>query len=151
MEKKDRIRKENLLSKGLNRINGNILVFLFFLLLSFVFWYLNSLSKEIDTTLRYPVTYSNIPGGNPQESHLPPRLNLMFKGHGYSILRLKLTASQHPVVIDFSEVSYKHDLKSGSDDYYIITAPLITSFNAQLTSDSKITTIKPDTLFFSLE
>ncbi len=64
MVKKDETRNGNPSGKGLTRINRNILIFLFFLLLSFVFWYLNSLSKEIDTTLRYPVTYTNIPGGS---------------------------------------------------------------------------------------
>jgi hypothetical protein len=148
MEKKDVIRSGNPSGKGLNRVNRNILIFLFFLLLSFVFWYLNSLSKEIDTILRYPVSYANIPGGNAPEGILPSRLNLMFKGSGYSILRLKLSGNRHPVVIDFSEVNYKHDQTS---DYYIITAPLITSFNVQLMSGCRITSIKPDTIFFSLK
>jgi hypothetical protein len=148
MEKKDETRSGNPSGKDLNRINRNILIFLFFLLLSFVFWYLNSLSKEIDTTLRYPVAYTNIPGGSSPEGNLPPRLNLILKGHGYSILGLKLSGNRHPLVIDFSDVNYKHDQ---SDDYYIITAPLITSFNIQLLSECKITSIKPDTIFFSLK
>jgi len=148
MVKKDETLSGNPSGKGLTRINRNILIFLFFLLLSFIFWYLNSLSKEIDTTLRYPVAYNNIPGGSSPESNLPHRLDLILKGHGYSILRLKLTGNRHPVVIDFSEVNYKHDQ---SGDYYIITAPLITSFNVQLISECKITSVKPDTIFFSLK
>jgi hypothetical protein len=148
MGKKDETRNGNPSAKGLTRINRNILIFLFFLLLSFVFWYLNSLSKEIDTTLRYPVAYTNIPGGSSTEDNLPQRLNLILKGHGYAIQRLKLTGNRHPVVIDFSEVSFKHNQ---SGDYYLITAPLITSFNIQLMSECKITSVKPDTIFFSLK
>lgn len=148
MVKKDETKSGNPSGKGLTRINRNILIFLFFLLLSFVFWYLNSLSKEIDTTLRYPVAYTNIPGGSSTEGNLPNRLNLILKGHGYSILRLKLASNRHPVVIDFSEVNYKQEQ---STEYYLITAPLITGFNAQLISECKITSVKPDTIFFSLK
>jgi len=150
MVKKDEARSGNPSGKGLSRVNGNILIFIFFLLLSFLLWYLNSLSKEIDTTLKYPVAYKNIPEGNTAEVNLPSKLRVMFKGQGYAIVRLKVTANRHPVVIDLSEVSVVHDHQGGSGNCYIVTAPLITSFNNQLTSGCKITSVKPDTIFFTL-
>jgi hypothetical protein len=151
MEKKDGSRSGNLSSKGFKQINRNILIFLFFLLLSFIFWYLNSLSKEIDTALRYPVTYTNFPGGDSSSGNLPPKLDLMLKGHGYSILRLKLTGNRNPVVIDFSEINFTKITEEDDKKSYIIMAPLITTFNSQLMSECKITSVKPDTLFFSLK
>ncbi|MCX6334375.1 MAG: hypothetical protein NT092_08735 [Bacteroidia bacterium] len=151
MEKKDGIRNASLSGKGLIRINRNLLIFAFFLLLSFIFWYLNSLSKEIDTSIKYSVSYTEIPTGRILSGNLPLKLNLMLKGHGYSILKLMITSNGHPLKIDFSEVSYNHDQKGGPSDYYIITAPLINSFNAQLMSECKIMSVKPDTLFFSMK
>ena len=148
MVKKDEIRSGNPSGKGLYRINRNIIVFLFFLLLSFIFWYLNSLSKEIDTTLKYPVAYTNVPGGSETSANLPSKLNLMLKGHGYSILRIKLSAKGHPLTVDFSEISYDKEQKSGSGNCYIVTAPLITSFSTQLLQGARITSVKPDTIFF---
>jgi hypothetical protein len=151
MENREELPGSRQPGKGPGRKNGNLLVFLFFLILSFIFWYLNSLSKEIDTSLSYPVDFINIPGGNPKGENLPARLSLTLKGHGYSILKLKLSGNRHPVVVDLSMVSYHPDLKSKPESYYLITAPLITGFNTQLMSECKITSVKPDTIFFSLK
>lgn len=143
-----KLRSGNPSGKGSIRINRNIFVFLFFLLLSFIFWYLTSLSKEIDTTLKYPVSYTNVPGGSETAANLPSKLNLMFKGHGYAILRIKLSAKGHPLTIDFSEISYFMEQKSGSGKCYIVTAPLLTNFSTQLLQGARITSVKPDTIFF---
>lgn len=148
---KDGTRHGSLTGKGWTRINKNLLIFTFFLLLSFIFWYLNSLSKELDTSIKYPVSYANIPVGKALDGDLPSRLELMIKGHGYSILKLRITGRGHPVVIDFSEVGTYHDENGKPADYYIITAPLINNFNVQLLSECKIMSVKPDTLFFSLK
>jgi len=53
-------------TKGSFRRKGNghdrdIVIFGFFLLLSFIFWYLNSLEKEVEYSIRYPVRYVNLP------------------------------------------------------------------------------------------
>lgn len=151
MVKKDEKRSGNPSGKGLSRVNSNILIFIFFLLLSFLLWYLNSLSKEIDTSLKYPVVYKNIPVGSTAERNFPSKLNITFRGQGYSILRLKVSANRHPVFIDFSEVNYYQNQPGGSGNSYIVTAPLITSFKNQLTSGCKITSVKPDTIFFTLK
>lgn len=151
MVKKDEIKSGNPSGKGLNRINRNILIFIAFLLLSFVLWYLNSLSKEIDTVLKYPVAWKNIPAGNDTNGNLPDKLNFVLKGQGYSILRLKISARHNPMVIDLSEISFMHDQADYSGNNYIVTAPLITGFNSHLTSGCKITSVKPDTIFFSLK
>jgi len=151
MEKRDGTGNETRTGKGLTQINRNLFVFLFFLLLSFIFWYLNSLSKELDTTISYPVSYTNIPEGRILSGSHPDRIDLVLKGHGYSMLRLKISSNGHPVTIDLSEVSYYHDQINLSAGYYIITAPLINSFNNQIMSECKIMSVKPDTLYFSMK
>lgn len=151
MKKKDETQPGSLSGKGLTRINRNFLIFLFFLLLSFIFWYLNSLSKELDSTISYPVSYTNIPAGKTLTGNLPDRIDLVLKGYGYSMLKLKITAKGHPVTIDLSEVSFYQIQSNLSGDYYIITAPLINSFNTQIMSECKIMSVKPDTLFFSMK
>lgn len=151
MEKKDGTRTGNLSGKGLNRINRNLLVFAFFLLLSFIFWYLNSISKELETNIRYPVVYTNVPDEKTLTEEAPSRLTLFLKGHGYSMLRLRIMGNGNPIVIDFSEISLNSIQNSRSGDHYIITAPLIASFNSQLLSECKIMSVKPDTLFFSFK
>jgi hypothetical protein len=151
VDNKDETRSGNLNRKRVSIINKNVLVFAFFLFLSFVFWYLNSLGKELETDIRYPVKYVNIPKNKEIDKDLPSRLNLLLKGPGYSILKFKITGNNAPVIIDFSKVHYRHVENSTSADYYLVTSGLVSGFNSQLKSVCKITSVKPDTLFFSLQ
>jgi hypothetical protein len=151
VDKKEGTQSGNLSGKGLSRINRNLLVFAFFLLLSFIFWYLNSLGKELETNIRFPVKYINFPDDRSLAEELPSRLNLSLKGHGYSMLRLKISSTGTPVTIDFSKTRYKRTRDSKLADFYLATSGLIPDFNAQLKSECKITLIKPDTLFFSFK
>lgn len=132
--------------RDLKRFNRDLMIFAVFLLLSFLFWYLNSLSKVLNTTIRYPVTYVNIPRDKVADRDLPAKFSLLLNGPGYSILKLKLSSNGNPLVIDFSEAGYVHQ---GSDSDYIVTATLISRFNDRLKSDSRILSVKPDTLYFA--
>lgn len=151
MEKEYVTKTARLAKKNVSSYKSNFIVFSFFLFLSFIFWYLNSLGKDIDADIKYPVRYTNIPGNSTLATEMPERLNLFLKGPGYSILKLKLSGKGSPVIVDFSKVGYKR-VKSSSKapDYYIVTSGLIDVFNSQLRSGCRITAVKPDTLFFSL-
>jgi hypothetical protein len=139
-----------LVKKGVS-VNRDVVVFAFFLLLSFVFWYLNSLGKEIEAGVRYPVKYTNLPRERLIIDKPQAILNLYLKGPGSSILKLKLSGKKTPVAIDISKVNYKRVPGSKGFDYYIVTSGLAKSLDVQLRSGCEITSIKPDTLFFTLE
>jgi hypothetical protein len=136
--------------KGKPGKNKDVFIFAFFLLLSFVFWYLNSLDKEVEAGIRYPVRYTNIPRGRVVNTKSTPRLNLFLKGQGSSVLRAKLSGNKTPLSIDISKVNYKRVPGSNDLEYYIITSSLSRSFTVQLRSEFEIISIKPDTLFFRL-
>ena len=63
-------------------IDRDFLVFVFFLLLSFSFWYLNGLSKELSANINYPVRYINPPKNRVLLGSLPPKLALSIKEIG---------------------------------------------------------------------
>jgi hypothetical protein len=151
VDQTDTTRPDTITKKGGSLIKRNSIVFAFFLLLSFIFWYLNSLGKTLETDIKYPVKYTNIPKNRELKEPLPSRLELYITGPGYTILRLKLTGRTDPLTLDFSKVGYLHrrDIQSGV--YYVVTSGLIADFNTQLKSSCRITSIKPDTLFFSLK
>ncbi len=151
MGKKKEINPEKPVKKEWSFNNRNFMVFAFFLLLSFIFWYLNSLGKVIDTNIRYPVRYSNIPKDKGEVKDLPARVYLYINGTGYSILRMKVTGNSSPLTIDFSKASYRPLRNNNSEDYYIITSGLIQNLNSQIKSECRITSIKPDTIFFSFK
>jgi hypothetical protein len=141
----------NLTKKGASVINRDVVVFAFFLFLSFVFWYLNFLGKEIEADIRYSITYINLPKERVLIEEPPVKLNLNLKGPGYSVLKLKVSGNRMPVKIDISKVNYKRVPGSLDLNYYIVTSGLTKSLKVQLRSGCEITSIKPDTLFFKLD
>jgi hypothetical protein len=131
-------------------LNKELPVFAFFLLLSFVFWYLNELSKDLEGTINYPVRYINPPKERIVTGELPAKLEMDLRGPGYTILKMKLSGSRAPVVIDFSKTTPKR-FPGISPNYYLVTSGLIQSFSKQLHSDFEIIAIHPDTLFFGYD
>jgi len=130
-------------------INRDVVVFAFFLLLSFFLWYLNSLGKEAEADIRRPVRFINIPRGRILNDNAPERVNLSLKGPGYSILKLKYPGKRTPVTIDLAKTTYKRVPESKTLDYYILTSGLTKTFTVQLRSGCDVTSVKPDTLFIS--
>jgi hypothetical protein len=151
VKKENGIGRNKLMRKGERVINRDIAAFVFFLILSFILWYLNSLGKEIEAGINYPLKYTNIPKERVITDELPTELNLFLKGPGYSILKLKISGKNTPLIIDISKVNYKRTPGDRALNYYIVTSGLTKSLNVQMRSGCEITSIKPDTLFFTLE
>lgn len=151
MESKEGIRSDILKTKAKVKMNRNIIIFAFFLLLSFTFWYLNSLGENLDTDIRYPVQFSNIPESIKLSADLPAKLTLFIKGPGFSIVRLKMSGKKSPVVIDLAKVPRRSIKNNNSNNLYILTSGLVSDFNTQLKTVCIITSVKPDTLFYSSE
>jgi hypothetical protein len=143
------IRKDNYLKRNGRVINRDIAVFAFFLFLSFIFWYLNSLGKDVEADIKCQVKYTNIPKEKGKIEDPTAALNLYLKGPGYSILKLKLSGNKAPFIIDFSKVNYKRVTGSKALTYFIVTSGLTRSLNIQIRSGCEIISIKPDTLFFT--
>jgi hypothetical protein len=137
--------------KGVFRIDRDAGIFSFFLLLSFALWYLNSLGKDVDYAIKYPVEYENLPEGKVLTEDMPAKLELYLKGPGYSVLKLKLAGNHAPVVLDVSTINYRRVPGSRTLNYFIITSGLIPELKNQLRADCEITSVKPDTLFFSFD
>jgi hypothetical protein len=149
MIKGDGTRSDKQLRKGANSLRERVFVFAFFLFLSFIFWYLNSLGKELQAEIRYPVRFINPPRDRVIGENLPSKINLYLTGPGYSMLKLKMSGNRAPVIIDFAQVSYKSLHLGDSTVHFIETSGLIQDMNTQLKSPCRISAIKPDTLFFT--
>ncbi len=137
--------------KGARVINRDVFVFAFFLFLSFIFWYLNFLGKENEAGIIYPVKYTNIPRDRIINDISPSEVDLFLKGPGYSLLKLKISGKKSPLNIDISKVNYKRIPGEKSLTYFIVSSGLTKSLNIQMRSGCEITSIKPDTLFFTLD
>lgn len=149
MKETAKIGSKRLTKKEISRIRKNLMVFAFFLLLSFVFWYLNSLGKQLEASINYPVRYISLPKGMEFTEKMPDKMTLTLAGPGYSIFKLKYSGSRIPVIIDLSRVGYRKTRSGNNYSYYLVTAGLTKNLTSQLKSECRITAIKPDTLFFS--
>jgi hypothetical protein len=136
--------------KDRESVNREVLIFIFFLILSSLFWYLNELGKDLEATINYPVRYINPPKDRVLTGNLPARIGLELEGPGYSILKMKLSGSRAPVVVDFSKISSKR-MAPKSPVYYLVSADMKESFTRQLHADFNLIGIKPDTLFFGFD
>ena len=146
MKGEDVKRIENLTKKRVRIINSDVGVFAFFLVLSFILWYLNSLGKENEAGIKYHIKFTNLPKERIINEEQPDELNIFLKGPGYTILKLKLSGKKAPLIIDISKVNYK---RTPGGKPFIVTSGLAKSLNVQMRSGCEITSIKPDTLFFS--
>lgn len=150
MKGRNGIKDKKLTGKGVRPINRDVVVFAFFLFLSFGLWYINSLGKEVEADIKYPLKYINVPKDRVISEDTPVRLNFSLKGPGYSVLKLKVSGNKPPVLIDLSKVTYKRVPESKNTEYYIVTSGLVKSLTVQIRSGCEIIAIEPDTLFFTL-
>lgn len=124
------------------------LMFSFFLMLSVIFWFMNALSKNYTTDIKYPVRYRNFPGDKTLIGELPNYFTLRVNAHGYTLLRYKLSSRYIPIV--FSVNSFKLSRMSEKDSsFYFLETRYIKEYVAkQLSSEFEIVSLKPDTIIF---
>jgi len=129
-------------------LNGRLLVFFFFLLLSVILWFLTALNKEYETNLYYPVRYIRFPEGKALINKVPERLQMSVKAQGYTLLRYKLKARLAPIMFDVNSFSL-NTLPGKSASYvYILTDFAKERIEQQMVQDMEILSIIPDTLVF---
>jgi hypothetical protein len=150
VREKDEKQPGSLKSKRGGTINRDLAGFAFFLFISFVFWYLNFLGKDMESSVSYPVIYAKVPANRTLISQKTEHMNLSLKGTGFSIIKLKVKGTTDPLSIDLSKANYKRVNGSREMNYYILTSGLSRILALQLSSDCEIISVKPDTLFFTM-
>jgi hypothetical protein len=122
----------------------NIIIFLFFVLVSTCFWFTRSLSEQYDTVVTYPVKYINYPENKVLIGKVPDKLKLRIRAKGFVILKRKLNLNLIPLKFNVNSFSLN---SIGTDTFYIITETVKDLLSEEL-DDVKILDISPDTLFF---
>ena len=150
MDEKDEKRHDSPVFKRGAKRNSDLARFAFFLLLSFLFWYLNFLGKEAETSVVYQLSYEKVPETRTLIAQGPCIINLSLKGTGYSIIKLKVSGTTTPLSVDLSKVTYRSVSGIRDQNYYILTSGLVNTLSSQLRSGCEIISVKPDTLFFTL-
>lgn len=80
------------------------LTFLFFILLSCIFWMMRIYGEKFDFTVNIPVKYVNMPDSIVFEDELPLVFEARIRDNGYSIFRYYFTKQSDSLVIDVRDM-----------------------------------------------
>jgi len=141
-------RIENLRKRILKR---EVAVFSFFLVLSFIFWFLNALSKDMSVRVDYPVRYINLPEDRALVNELPDYLSLMVNGPGYSVIQSKLDGRKEHLTVDLDKAGIRVRENGDKLKFYILSYSLREQLSSQIKSDFSVSTIVPDTINFEFD
>lgn len=130
------------------KLRQKILNFLFFLILSTIFWLLRVLDNDYTTQLKVPIEYIPYRSDIEMVGDIPNSLLLNVTGQGYTLVKKIFTASRHPVVLQVLALNLRPvDTKSNS--YYALTHYLKENVQRQLGSELRLNYILPDTLWYT--
>lgn len=118
------------------------LVFLFFVLVSFAFWLLQTLDDVYQTEFKVPLRLKNVPKEVVITSDLPEEVRVQVEDRGTVLLNYMLGRTFFPVTFDFS------DYMEAGTHVRISTSELSKRISAQLNVSTKLLSIRPDTLDF---
>ncbi len=133
------------------KLDRNLLIFLFFLVLSGLFWLLNELNQEFISDISYPVRYTNLAGNKILVNEMPSRLEIKLQGPGYTLMKYKLSPRFLPLNLDMRSYFLRRKRGTSSDEQYLLTKDLQSRFERRLDGDINILEILPDTLFFKFD
>ncbi|HYX09561.1 MAG TPA: CdaR family protein [Bacteroidales bacterium] len=130
------------------KLNKKLLTFLFFLMLSIIFWLLSALNQNYTTTISYPVHYVNFPKNKVLVGKVPNKLTLNVNAHGYTLLKYKVNFRRIPIIFNVNSFSLYKAPGNETGKFYILTRFAKEKITNQLSSDIQLLDIMPDTLFF---
>ena len=126
------------------KLNKRGITFTICVLISTLFWFIIVFSKKYNDTVSFPVRYVNLPSNKMLSNVLAENINVQIYASGFSILGYKLNPEIEPLTIDVNDI--KPDKKV--DFYYLTPNSEIDKLSAQLSSEIKIISVIPDTLYF---
>ena len=113
-------------------------IFLFFLLLSFGFWFLQSLQQDYERRIELPLRYKNVPQDWALSENNPKKITILLKDKGTTLMYYSWNSNFNPVDISVP------GLPRSSEYSLNISRNLIeTSISKQLISSTSILSIEP--------
>jgi len=118
-----------------------ILTFLFFLLLAFGFWILQSLQQPFEMGIDVPVHYTNIPKGIILNNNVPAEIKVTVKDKGAALLKYTVGKKKYEKLeIDLAQIDLKKSV------YTVSSKELATEISNYLSSNAILVSSVPDFL-----
>lgn len=96
-----------------------LLTFLFFVLLSSFFWFLQLMKENLETDFKIPLRIVNVPKNLIMTSELPEYLSVRAKDKGAAVLSYSFSRPLPVCEIDYKELSIKKGVASVSPEFLI--------------------------------
>ena len=134
-----------------NRLSGTksneLLVFCFFLAVSFGFWLLQALNETLEREIQVNVVLDNVPPDVVIIDSLPSTISVVLHDRGLDLARHSFYSLFRPnqVKIDFT----KHETGKSDAEVRIHTADMHRMLGRVFSASTKIQSFRPDTLYYS--
>lgn len=90
------------------KLNRDFLVFLLFLLVSIIFWFMQSIKETAEVVIPYKLEIEDQPKNVIFTGEIPSEVNVSYTGKGWDALYYKFMKNEpHELVINFKEVNTK--------------------------------------------
>lgn len=139
---------QNLVERDKVKFYQKLLVFFFFLVVATIFWFLSALNRDYTTDIQYPVKYTNLPKGKVLMNELPENLTLKVTGHGYTLLKHRLSRRLLPIIFDVNSFILSSIDDSVNQKFYVLSRVAQNKITNQLSSEIGIQEILPDSIIF---
>ena len=124
-----------------------LLVFCFFLAVSFGFWLLQALNETFEREVQVRLELENVPNDVVIIDSLPSSIGVTLRDRGLTLARHNIANLFHRkrVAVDFT----KYDTGKNDAEVYISTADMIRMLGRNFVPSTKIQSFRPDTLRFA--
>lgn len=126
----------------LSKRSREVAVFMFFVCISALFWFIQTLNETFEMQLDFPMQLTNVPANVVVTTNLPPTLSVTVRDKGTSLFRYETRNVVQPVVVDFDE----HDDGSLYGHVILTHSEVQSQVSAVLAASTRIVTMNPDTL-----
>ena len=133
------------------KLDANTFTFLFFLLVSTIFWFFNALNNEYIATINIPVKFVNFPENKLVAGDFVNKLEVKIEANGYSFLKYKSSPFKAAVINLQLHSIYKVSEAEDDKRFYLLSSTIQNEIAAQFDGATTIKSIKPDSIIFVLD
>jgi hypothetical protein len=131
--------------------NNRPLIFLVCLLIATVLWLVKAMEKQYESTVSFPVQYTNLPQEKILINPPPERLTIKLKAHGFTLFRYKFGLTITPINFNVKLFTNNAFLGGEIKDFYVVSDKYIAQIENQISPEITVLDVSPDTLFFQFD
>lgn len=132
------------------RFHQKLITYLFFFIISSVFWLLNTLNNTFTTNIHFPARTIHVNPNRRLVGDIPQKITINSTAHGYTLIKHIINSRKTPVLVSLMLYG-NQGITNSSPNYnqYVVTKNLKDLIQRQF-PELEIHYITPDTLYYQL-